>query len=109
MPIFRKAARILSWRSKELPELSQINPVILFHRGFTQHLVTIDQEICPTIQPLPRVIIHVRGGLVQAVSSSEELDVQVYALDITSSATQIKIEQVQMIAAEFEQQCQGLQ
>lgn len=74
-----------------------------------QHLATVDQKICPNIQPLPRVIIHVHGGLVQAVYSSKELDVQVYDLDISSFATQIEIEQVQMIAAEFEQQRQGLQ
>ena len=59
-------------------------------------------------QPLPRVLIHVEGGLVQAVYASEELDIQVYDLDAPSFATPLEIKQIRMIAAQFEQQRQGL-
>jgi hypothetical protein len=59
-------------------------------------------------QPLPRVLIHVEGGLVQAVYASEELDIQVYDLDVSSFATPYEIKQIRMIAAQFEQQRQGL-
>ena len=74
-----------------------------------QQVTTVDQGIYPVHQPLPRVVIHVEGGLVQAVYSSEELDIQVYDLDLSSFATPLEIQQARMIAAEFEQQCQGLQ
>ena len=59
-------------------------------------------------QPLPRVLIHVEGGLVQAVYASAELDIQVYYLDVSSFATPYEIEQIRMTAAQFEQQRQGL-
>ncbi|MDD2468974.1 MAG: hypothetical protein PHI97_33815 [Desulfobulbus sp.] len=59
-------------------------------------------------QPLPRVFIHVEGGLVQSVYASAELDIQVYDLDVSSFATPIEIKQIRMIAAQFEQQRQGL-
>jgi hypothetical protein len=62
----------------------------------------------PTDHFLPRVLIHVEGGLVQAVYASEELDIQVYDLDIPSFATQYEIKQIRMIADQFEQQRQGL-
>lgn len=74
-----------------------------------QQATTVDQGVCPVDQPLPRVIIHVEGGLVQAVYSSKELDIQVHDLDLSSFATPLEIQQARMIAAEFEQQCQGLQ
>jgi len=74
-----------------------------------QQITAVDQGVCPVDQPLPRVIIHVEGGLVQAVHSSEDLDIQVYDLDLSSFATPLEIQQVRMIAAEFEQQRQGLQ
>ena len=61
-----------------------------------------------TDHPLPRVLIHVEGGLVQAVYASEELDIQVYDLDVSSFATPYEIKQIRMIAAQFEQQRQGL-
>ena len=35
-----------------------------------------DRQPDPTV--MPKVIIHVEGGLVQAVYSTEELDIQVY-------------------------------
>jgi hypothetical protein len=62
---------------------------------------------CPDDQPLPKVIIHVQGGLVQAVYSTEELDIQVYDLDISDFATGREIENAKTIAADFERQIQG--
>ena len=61
-----------------------------------------------TDYPLSRVLIHVEGGLVQAVYASEELDIQIYDLDVSSFATPLEVEQARMIAAQFEQQRQGL-
>ncbi|MDD2468350.1 MAG: hypothetical protein PHI97_30590 [Desulfobulbus sp.] len=61
-----------------------------------------------TGHPLPHVLIHVEGGLVQAVYASAELDIQVYDLDVPSFATPLEIKQIRMIAAQFEQQRQGL-
>ena len=61
-----------------------------------------------TGHPLPHVLIHVEGGLVQSVYASAELDIQVYDLDVSSFATPIEIKQIRMIAAQFEQQRQGL-
>ena len=63
---------------------------------------------CPNNQPMPKVIVHVEGGLVQAVYSSEELDIQVYDLDISDFATKRENEEKKMIAADLEKQIQGL-
>jgi hypothetical protein len=62
----------------------------------------------PTNQPMPKVVIHVEGGLVQAVYSTEELDIQVYDLDISDFATKREIEDEKAIAADLEKQIQGL-
>jgi len=66
------------------------------------------QTIGPIGQPLPRVLIHVEGGLIQAVFASAELDIQVYDLDVSSFASPLEIEQARMLAEQFEQQRQGL-
>lgn len=65
---------------------------------------------CPgtPTQTMPKVIIHVEGGLVQAVYSTEELDIQVYDLDISDFATKREIEEEKAIAADFEKQIQDL-
>ena len=74
------------------------------HSNLAPNLAT-----CPIVdQPLPRVLIHVEGGLVQVVYASEELDIQVYDLDVSSFATPLEIKQIRMIADQFEQQRQGL-
>ena len=57
---------------------------------------------CPVISVLPKVIIHVEGGLVQAVYSTEELDIQVYDLGVSSYATKQEIEEMKTIAADLE-------
>ncbi|MFH1019030.1 MAG: hypothetical protein V1782_00255 [Pseudomonadota bacterium] len=58
---------------------------------------------------MPKVIIHVEGGLVQAVYSAEELDIQVYDLDMPDFATYTEIEAIKAIAAEFETEIKELQ
>ena len=58
---------------------------------------------------MPKVIIHVEGGLVQAVYSKEELDIQVYDLDMPDFATETEIESMKTIAAEFETEIKDLQ
>jgi hypothetical protein len=51
---------------------------------------------------MAKVVIHVEGGLVQAVYSTEELDIQVYDLDVSSYATKQEIEEMRTIAADLE-------
>ena len=63
----------------------------------------------PTPTVMPKVIIHVEGGLVQAVYSTEELDIQVYDLDLSRYATQREIEESKAIAATMEKEIRGLQ
>ena len=58
---------------------------------------------------MPKVIIHVEGGLVQAVYSAEELDIQVYDLDISDFAGNTETEAMKTIAAAFEAEIKGLQ
>ena len=58
---------------------------------------------------MPKVIIQVEGGLVQAVYSAEELDIQVYDLDISDFANNTELEAMKTIAAEFEAEIKGLQ
>jgi len=57
---------------------------------------------------MPKVIIHVEGGLVQAVYSNAELDVQVYDLDLSDFATAREIEEEKAIAAQFETETRNL-
>jgi len=63
----------------------------------------------PVISVLPKVIIHVEGGLVQAVYSTEELDIQVYDLDVSSYATKQEVEEMKTIAADLETAIRDLQ
>ena len=63
----------------------------------------------PTPTVMPKVIIHVEGGLVQAVYSTEELDIQVYDLDLSRYATQREIEESKAIAGTLEKEIQDLQ
>ncbi len=63
----------------------------------------------PATTALPKVIIHVEGGLVQAVYSTEELDIQVYDLDLSRYASQKEIEETKAIAATLEKEIQDLQ
>ena len=63
----------------------------------------------PVQTVMPKVIIHVEGGLVQAVYSTEELDIQVYDLDLSRYASQKEIEETKAIAATMEKEIRGLQ
>jgi hypothetical protein len=64
---------------------------------------------CPVTSVLPKVIIHVEGGLVQSVYSTEELDVQIFDLDISDFATKPEIEATAELAADFKTQIRDLQ
>ena len=66
-----------------------------------------ERQPVPTV--MPKVIIHVEGGLVQAVYSTEELDIQVYDLDLSRYASQREIEETKAIAATMEKEIRGLQ
>jgi len=62
----------------------------------------------PDDEPLPKVIIHLEGGLVQAVYSELELDIQVYDLDMPDFATRKELEEAKTLAADFESRIQNL-
>lgn len=63
----------------------------------------------PAPAVLPKVIIHVEGGLVQAVYSTEELDIQVYDLDLSRYASKQEIEETKALATTMEKEIQDLQ
>ena len=56
----------------------------------------------------PIVIIHVEGGLVQSVYSTEDLDIQVFDLDVSDFATRFEIAETKAIAADLEEKTQGM-
>ena len=62
-----------------------------------------------TITVMPKVVIHVEGGLVQAVYSTEELDIQVYDLDVSSYANKREIEEAKAIAAQLDKAIRDMQ
>ena len=71
---------------------------------------SIDQKDCsPAAGTMMKVIIHVEGGLVQAVYSAEELDIQVYDLDVSDFATEAECRESKAIAADFARQIRNLQ
>ncbi|MFZ5796854.1 MAG: hypothetical protein ACOY3O_00360 [Thermodesulfobacteriota bacterium] len=71
---------------------------------------SIDQKDCtPVAGTMTKVIIHVEGGLVQAVYSAEELDIQVYDLDVPDFATEAEYQESKTIAADFARQIRNLQ
>lgn len=59
-------------------------------------------------RPMTKVIIHVEGGLVQAVYSAEELDIQVYDLDLSDFATTSEVAATKAIAADLAKEIKGL-
>lgn len=65
------------------------------------------RQPAPTV--LPKVIIHVEGGLIQAVYSTEELDIQVYDLDLSRYASKQEIEETKALAATMEKEIRDLQ
>jgi len=73
-------------------------------------VTSIDQKDCsPAAGTMTKVIIHVEGGLVQAVYSTEELDIQVYDLDVSDFATEAEYREAKAIAADFARQIRNLQ
>jgi len=77
--------------------------------SFLKRLITRDKrKRRPDNEPLPKVIVHLEGGLVQAVYSEQELDIQVYDLDMPDFATRKELEEAKTLAADFESQIQEL-
>jgi hypothetical protein len=72
----------------------------LFTRGKRKHR--------PTDEPLSKVIIHLEGGLVQAVYASEDMDVLIFDLDKPDFATRKELDEAKTLAADFESQIQDL-
>ena len=71
---------------------------------------SIEQKDCsPAAGTMTKVIIHIEGGLVQAVYSAEELDIQVYDLDVSDFATEAEYQESKTIAADFARQIRNLQ
>ncbi|MHB8788495.1 MAG: hypothetical protein ACYDBT_01300 [Desulfobulbaceae bacterium] len=71
---------------------------------------SIDQkDSTPAAVTMTKVIIHVEGGLVQAVYLAEELDIQVYDLDVSDFATEAEYQESKAIAADFARQIRNLQ
>jgi hypothetical protein len=74
-----------------------------------EQVTTNDRGVlCPVNQPMTKVIIHVEGGLVQAVYSAEELDIQVYDLDLSDFATTSEVAERKVIAADLAKEIKGL-
>ena len=74
------------------------------------HVTTIYQKDCaPAAGTMTKIIIHVEGGLVQAVYSAEELDIQVYDLNVSDFATEAEYRESKAIAADFARQIRNLQ
>jgi hypothetical protein len=73
------------------------------------HGITTYSASQPAPTVMPKVILHVEGGLVQAVYSTEELDIQVYDLDVSSYATKQEIEEMKTIASDLETAIRDLQ
>ncbi len=74
-----------------------------------KHGVPIHSARPPAPTVLPKVIIHVEGGLVQAVYSTEELDIQVYDLVLSRYASKQEIEETKALAATMEKEIRDLQ
>jgi len=86
-----------------------LKELLLTPFSFLKRLLTKGKrKQCPDDEPRPKVIIHLEGGLVQAVYSELELDIQVYDLDMPDFATRKELEEAKTLAADFENQIQEL-
>lgn len=72
----------------------------LFTRGKSKHR--------PADEPLPEVIIHLEGGLVQAVYAAEDMDVRIFDLDMPDFATRQELDEAKTLAADLESRIQVL-
>jgi len=61
-----------------------------------------DGENDMAINTRPIVIIHVEGGLVQSVYSTEDLEIQVFDLDVSDFATRFEIAESFAMAADLQ-------
>jgi hypothetical protein len=57
---------------------------------------------------LPKVIIHLEGGLVQAVYATEDMDVRIFDLDMPDFATRKELEEAKSLAADLKSRIQDL-
>ena len=64
---------------------------------------------CSASQALPRVLIHVAGGLVQAVYASTLVDIHIYNQDIDIASPAVEAARSTMDAEQFAQKRRGLQ
>ena len=64
---------------------------------------------CPASYALPRVLIHVAGGLVQAVYASTVVDIHIYDQDIDIASPAVEAAHSTMDAEQFAQKRRGLQ
>jgi len=72
----------------------------LFPRGKNEHR--------PADESLPEVIIHLEGGLVQAVYAAEDMDVLIFDLDMPDFATRQELDEAKTLAADLESRIQVL-
>ena len=76
-----------------------------------QQVQSDEQQEGPIISALnvrPIVIIHVEGGLVQSVYSTEDLDIQVFDLDVSDFATRFEIADSIAMAADLKQKISNM-
>jgi hypothetical protein len=62
----------------------------------------------PADETLPEVIIHLEGGLVQAVYAAEDMDVRIFDLDMPDFATRQELDEAKMLATDLESRIQDL-
>ena len=65
----------------------------LFTRGKSKHR--------PVDAPLPEVIIHLEGGLVQAVYAAEDMDIRIFNLDRPDFETRQELGEAKTLAADL--------
>ena len=68
-----------------------------------------DRVIACPAKTLPRVLIHVAGGLVQDVYSSTPVDIHIYDQDIDIASPAVEAARSTMDAEQFAQKRRGLQ
>jgi len=65
-------------------------------------------KLRPADESFPEVIIHLEGGLVQAVYAAEDMDIRIFNLDRPDFATRQELDEAKMLAADLESRIQVL-
>jgi hypothetical protein len=81
-----------------------LTPFSFLKRLFTKR----KRQHRPADDHLPKVIIHLEGGLVQAVYATVDLDVRIFDLDMPDYATSQELEEAKTLATDFKSQIQDL-